>query len=348
MKYTFIFFIQFVLFTTLHSNVIAQQKSEHDLISKIIQSLSRKDSFMYASVFVPADSLAQIIVRKAPANSPAVEQSKMMLSSPEFFVYQDSIIIRQCSEWFRNVLDFGVKIGVHWNAIQLSRFELENTYDSQDTILKYIADEQFVGYVTIIDMLTQKHYTFTLSDILKIGKNFYGGSLNLILLAQGKEDFKNKMKVQKTLIARGLAIDTSDYVSNEEYEEEDDRNYKRKQVEDRKYFGGYLDDETPVRLYIRYIKGGCPEGICSWEALFKYGEYEYIRLDVSKTKDGKWLFTDESYGWALELEESKNSFHGIFSATIDNVDYDASLKERNIPKKKLQKLDAIIERDFER
>ena len=69
---------------------------------------------------------------------------------------------------------------------------------------------------------------------------------------------------------------------------------------------------------------------------------------MSKTAEGKWVFLEEETGGVMELELKGSIFTGIFSATIDKVDYDAELKEKAMTKKKLESLDALIERDLQR
>ncbi len=326
----------------------AQSKNEAELIQKIVISLQQRDSFAYAKVFAPADTMAAVTLRKAPAGSDAYVRAQFLSASADLLTNQDSLILKQCSEWFRHLLQKGKKLGIHWDAIVLSRYEIEELGKTRDEILEAIAPERFVGYIFVEDMLSHKLFGFTVSDIMKIGTWYYGGELNYIFEAKTKDEFKAKLKAEKIRIVKGLP-DTTELVKDSVVKENDDEpNRKRKQVVDRKYYVGYLDNETPVSLYIRYIQGGCPEGICSWEAIFKFGDNEYVRQEVSKTEEGKWIFLEEETSCVMELELKGNVFTGTFSATIDKVDYDAELKEKPMTKKKMESLDAIIEKDMER
>jgi hypothetical protein len=337
------------IFCTM-SQSYAQSKTEGELVQKIVQSLQQKDSFLYAQVFPPADTMAAITIRKAPSSSDAYQVSKYLIGNPSMLLDQDSTIIKQASGLFRNVLVKGKKLGIHWDAVILSRYELEVLGKTRDVVLEAIAPERFVGYVFLEDMLTRKLFAFTLSDIMKMGGNFYGGELNYIYEASTKDAFNAQLNAEKIRIMKGIPDSTdlaADSTRVAEEDEDDDYN-KRKQVVARKLYSGWLDGETPIDLYIRYIQGDCPDGICSWEAIFKFGDNEYVRQEVSKTKDGKWLFVEEETGGVMELELKGSTFTGLFSATIDKVDYDAELKERPMSKKKLESLDAIIEKDLQR
>lgn len=339
----------FVLFLSIGSsiNLQAQSKTEGELVQKIVQSLQKTDSFLYAKVFPPADTMALVTIRKAPSSSDAYQRSKYLLASADLLMNQDSLIMKQAWELYRNVFVRGKKLGIHWDAVILSRYELEALGKTRDEVLEAIAPERFVGYVFIEDMLTRKIFTFTLSDIMKMDGHFYGGELNYIFESASKDEFNAKLKAEKIRIKKGLPDTTEQKTDSLAIKEEDESN-KRKQVADRKLFVGMLDGETPISIYIRYIKGDCPDGICSWEAIFKFGDNEYTKQEVSRTEDGKWVFVEEESGGVMELELKGNTFTGIFSATIDKVDYDAELREKPMSKKKMENLDAIIERDLQR
>lgn len=326
--------------------VTAQNKTEGDLVNKIILSLQQKDSFSYARVFPSADTMANITVRKAPPSSDEYQRAKYLQESPSMLLYQDSLILQQACLLYRSVFEKGERLGIHWNDILISRYELEILAQTRDQTLEAIAPERFVGYVFIEDMQTRKIFTLTLSDMMKIDGKWYGGELNYLFEGNTKDEFNAQLKAELARIRKGLPDTTlqKDSLSKEDEEP----STQRKQVADRKLYTGMLDDEIPVSLYIRYIKGDCPGGICSWEAIFKFGDNEYTRQEVNKTEDAKWIFVEEETGGVLELELKGNTFTGIFSATLDKIDYDALLKEKTMTKKKMENLDAIIEKDLTR
>lgn len=338
------------VFVLTHFFVQAQCKTETELVHKIVLSLQQKDSFLYAQVFPSADTMNRITVRKAPSSSDAYQKATYMLASPDFLTAQDSLVQKQAWELFRNVMIRGNKMVIHWEALVMSRYELEALAKTRDEVLEAIAPERFVGYVFLEDMLTRKIYTLTLSDMMKMDGKWYGGELNYIFEANSKDEFNAKLKAERIRIKKGLPDTTESKTDSLKLnnEEEDIPSRKRKQVVNRKLYSGYLDNEIQVSLYIRSIKGDCPEGVCSWEAIFKFGDNDYSRQEVSRTEDGKWVFLEEETGGVMELELKGDTFTGTFSATIDKVDYDAQLKEKPMTNKKLESLDAIIEKDMVR
>jgi hypothetical protein len=251
---------------------------------------------------------------------------------------------------FNSLIQKGRKYGIHWEALLMNRYELEALAKTKDVALEAIAPERFVGYIFMEDMLMRKVYTLSVSDIMKIEGKWYGGELNYIFDADSKDVFNAKLKAEKIRLRKGLP-DTTELRNDSlalKSQEDDEPTRKRKQVVDRKLYTGMLDGETPISLYIRYIKGDCPEGICSWEAIFKFGDNDYAKQEVSRTEDGKWLFVEQESGGVMELTLKDNTFVGTFSATLDKVDYDAELKDRGMTKKKMASLDALIEKDLVR
>jgi len=325
-----------------------QSKTEAEHVQKIIQSLKAQDSMAYAAVFPSADTMLRVTLRKAPPSSDEYQRSRYLLESPEMIVYQDSMIMKQAGALYNPVVERGKKIGIHWEDIQMSRFELEALAKTKDAALEAIVSERFVGYLFIEDMQTRKIFTLSLSEIMKIDGKWYGGELNYVFEANNKDAFNALVLAEKIRLRKGLPDTTAVAEDSTSVKDEDDQPLQRKQIADRKLYTGFLDDEIPVSLYIRYIKGDCPETVCSWEAIFKFGDNEYVRQSVSKTADGKFNFVEEETGGVLDVELKGAILSGVFSATIDKVDYDAELKEKTMSKKKLESLDAIIERDLTR
>jgi hypothetical protein len=325
----------------------AQSKTEAEHVQKIVQSLKMLDSMAYAAVFPSADTMVRITLRKAPSSSDEYQRSRYLLESPEMIQYQDSLIMKQAGLLYNPVIERGKKMGIHWEDILMSRFELEALAKTRDAALEAIISERFVGYLFIEDMQTRKIFTLSLSEIMKIEGKWYGGELNYLFEADSKDAFNAKVLAEKIRLRKGLP-DTTLAADSLTVKDDDEQPLQRKQIADRKLYTGFLDDEIPVSLYIRYIKGDCPEAICSWEAIFKFGDNEYVRQDVSRTADGKFNFVEEETGGVLDVELKGNVLTGVFSATIDKVDYDAELKEKTMTKKKMENLDAIVERDLSR
>jgi hypothetical protein len=326
----------------------AQSKTELQLLQRIVTSLQRTDSLGYAALFPSSDTMINVTLRKAPQASAEYRHAVEMVSNPTMVLVQDSLIREQACALYRAVFERGEKLSVHWNDIILSRYELEALPKTRDQALEAIASERFVGYVYIEDMQTRKIFAIMLSEMMKIDGYWYGGELNYIFEAETKEQFNAQLKAEKIRIRKGLpdSLDLAIAADTVTKEEEQLIN-KRKQVSDRKLYTGMLD-EIPVSLYIRYLAGDCPAKICSWEAIFKFGDNDYTKQEVSKNAEGKWVFVEEESGGVMELELNGNVFTGIFSATLDKVDYDAELKEKTMTKKKMESLDAILEKDINR
>lgn len=328
-------------------NLQAQSKTEAVLVARIIASLQQKDSIMYAGIFMAADSMAMLTLKKAPSTSVAYERARLLLDNPIMLLNQDSLIDRQSYALFNALMTRGEKMKIHWHDCVLSRYELEALGKTRDEVMEAIVEERFVGYIFLEDILTRKQYGLMVSELMKMDGKWYGGELNHIFEAHNKDEFNAALKAEQIRLKKGLP-DTLDTVTDStelQSDDDDEPSLKRKQVSDRKLYTGLLDDEIPVQLYIRYIKGDCPEKICSWEALFRFGDQdEYTRPDVSRGENGKWIFTEEESGAVLEVELKGGVFTGIFTATSDKVDYDAKLQESPMSPKHLERLDAIIER----
>lgn len=330
-----------------------QCKTEAELVGRIMKCLQAKDPYCYSSLFPSADTIAQATLRKAPKGSPEYVGASMILETPILLLYKDSAMTAQCKEMFDTVMLKSDNLNIHWAETVLSRFELEEMQKTRDEVYEAIAPQRFLGFVFAEDMLTRKHYAFTLSDMMKIEGKWYGGELKYIFEAKSKDEFNAQLKAERIRIRKGLPADTSakqDHVTTEE-DEDSKETYpnKRKQVADRKLFTGMLDNEIPVLLYVRYIKGGCPEGICAWEAIFKFGDQdEYMKETVTRTEDGKWVFTEDQGGSVMELEFEKDMFTGMLTSTSDKTDYEVKLKLTPMSNKKMEDLDSIIEKGMAR
>ena len=163
------------LFLLSKAPVAAQSKTEAEHITKIVGSLQQKDSTMYANVFLPADSLAMVTLRKAPPSSMAYEKARLIMSTPELFIYQDSLLDKQCYALFNALVKSGEKKGIHWHDCVLSHYELEALGKTRDEVLENIVQERFVGFIFVQDMLTRQQYGFTVNDLMKIENRWYGG-----------------------------------------------------------------------------------------------------------------------------------------------------------------------------
>ena len=170
------------------------------------------------------------------------------------------------------------------------RYELEKIRRGRDLITEKISPLRFLGYVFIKDMLNRKTYTFTVFDIMQVNGLWYGGELAHIYKASTKDEYAKELAAEKKrLHDKELGIvDTSDLAkeNSSSDEEEEQKMPKMKEIMDRKFYKGKFDNEISVQLYIRHIKGGCPEIICAWDALFKFGDQdEWVKLQHYQEAD---------------------------------------------------------------
>jgi hypothetical protein len=96
-----------------------------------------------------------------------------------------------------------------------------------------------------------------------------------------------------------------------------------------------------VQLYVRYIKGPCAGGVCSWEALFKFGDQdEWVPMTIAKNKEGNWIFTEELGGMELKLDGSV--YTGTWAAGDTKTEYEVYFKESSLSSKKANALDKAM------
>ncbi|NCX96369.1 MAG: hypothetical protein EBX41_08160 [Chitinophagia bacterium] len=122
---------------------------------------------------------------------------------------------------------------------------------------------------------------------------------------------------------------------------DDDAAKQRREVVDRRFYKGMFDDEIPVELYVRYMKDAKGK-VTNWDALYKFGDMpKYIKLDVSKDEEGKWIFEEPVATMDLELQDKVYS--GSWTNGINQTGYDVELLQKQISQEKIFELDKILE-----
>jgi hypothetical protein len=270
----------------------------------------------------------------------------------------------------------GEELGVHWNSIIMTRFELQKMNLTRDLVgFEKIATERFRGYIFIEDLLSRRVYGFTVTDMLNINNFWYGGRVVNIFEASTVEEYQKKLAAdiqrRKYMLENGIteqdlarmdsinraktADKDKDTVNDPlkiAYDDDEEDNPKgkgtsrltKKEVVDKKLFTGTFDNEIPVIMYIRYIKGNCPSGICSWEAIYKFGKQEeFIKLDVSRTDDGGWLFSEDPPIGGMELTFEHNVWTGNWASADIKTGYEVKMTEKPVSAKDVQTYDDIIQ-----
>ncbi len=122
---------------------------------------------------------------------------------------------------------------------------------------------------------------------------------------------------------------------------DEDGNKMRKEVVDRKLYKGKFDDEIPVELYVRYMKDANGK-VSNWDGLYKFGDMpDYIKLEINKGEDGKWVM-EEPVG-IMELELADKMYTGSWTNGDNQTGYDVELVQKDLSQAKMMKLDRILE-----
>lgn len=325
----------------------AQVPNEAALIENLVYALQNKDSHTYADLFPSIDSMSSWVLQRADKNSEAYQ--KMILLKENYFARLDfdSSVYAEADKGFKDFLKKTKPFDIRWSETVLMKYELETIRRGRGLVSEKIVPNRFLGYVMIKDMHSRRVFTFTIYDIMQVNGFWYGGELVNIFEASSKDEFETKLAEakKKEMLALAGIVDSSSTDSTKKLGvlyDPDTKNSTLKEVVDRKYYKGKFDGEIPVILYVRYIKGGCPESVCSWEALFKFGdEDEYIKMEVTRSEDGKWQFSEDEGGMELVLKDKV--FTGTYASNGDQTEYDVKLTEAPISDKKVLMFDEIFE-----
>jgi len=344
MKYI-LFTIFGLLFLSKCIDLNAQVMSEGALIESIVQSLQNNDSRVYCDLFPGIDSMSTWVLQHADKKSDAYRRMYYLQENYYAKLDFDSSVRAQADSGFQEFNLESKKYGVHWDKTVFVRYELEKIRTGRGLIPEKIAPLRFMGYIVVKDMLTRKTYTFTVYDILQVNGLWYGGELIHIFEATSKEEYETQLanyKKKEQMRLMGIVDTTAEKNAYSFDEDVEDEENPIKDIVDRKFYRGTFDNEIQVQLYVRHIKGGCPEVICSWEALFKFGDQdEFVPMDVSRTKDGKWIFNEELGG--MELILKGNAYTGTYASSSDKTEYEVKLTESPITNKRLLQLDEILD-----
>lgn len=341
MNFLFRFILVFVFL--FPASMSAQVLSEADVIETLIRSLQTKDSRAYIDLFPQTDTIAEWVLQYAEKNSEPYNRMKYLKENYAAKIDFDSSIKKEAEKGFNDFIKSGKAVGIHWDQIVFVRYELEKIRRGRDIITEKIAPVRFLGYVFVKDMLNRRIYGFTVFDIMQVNNMWYGGELSKIFEASTKEEFQQQLAAErKRERDRELGIsDSSDVAKMYSFDEHDERRPKMKEILDRKFYRGKFDNEITVQLYVQHIKGNCPEMICSWEALFKFGDQdEFVRMEVTRNAEGKWIFSEELGGMELKLDGKV--YTGSYASASDKTEYEVKLVETDISLKKVQALDQLL------
>lgn len=341
MKWLLALFIPALLsFGSVHAQVL----SEGEVVEMLVRSLQTKDSRIYTDLFPQTDTIAEWVLQYAEKASESYERMKHLKENYDAKLEFDARIKDEAVKGFDDFVKKGTALGIHWDEIVFVRYELEKIRRGRDLITEKISPVRFLGYVFVKDMRNRRTYAFTVFDIMQVNDRWYGGELAQIFEASSKEEFEKELAAERKRIRnRELGIvDSSDLAGKKRaFDENDERKPKMKEIVDRKFYKGKFDNEIVVQLYVQHIKGDCPEAACSWEALFKFGDQDdYVRMEVSRTAEGKWLFSEELGGMELKLDGKH--YTGSYASASDKTEYEVKLIETDVSQKKVEALDELL------
>lgn len=360
----YILFIGQLLCTTV---LYAQEESEKKLVEEIVSSLQVADDSSFAGLFPTMELMTEKVYEYQPKNDLEAERIQQLRINMKYLRDFDPAYNEQILGMMNFAHNKGADSGIHWGDIAIVKYELDKQRLPYELIgWELIATYRMQGYIIIRDMLTRKRYGIAVRDIFMINDKWYGGTILNVLEASSAAEYEEslaeeekqmaylmKMKemglLDSVLAVRDSIRESKIKVSmmdeemglNEEVKEQT----QYKDIMDRKVFSGYFDKLLEVVVYIRYIKGTCPETICEWEAMyFVYDDMdEFVPLEVEKKPDGTFVFTEDEVG-VMELKQQGDVLTGTWTSMADGTEYEVYLKEKKeLKDKKLFKLDKQYE-----
>ena len=340
----------------------AQQiKTEKQLVSEVLMALQANDDSTYATLFPSFNLLWSKLVQYQDTNVWRMRRVANMRVHPELVRQYDPDFNDRIIHTFKHVYQKGVDSNIHWADLLIAGYELDKQpLNHKMRGFEVIAPIRMHGILFVKDMLTRKKFGIGLRNVLLIDDNWYGGEVINIIEAKNAEEYHRKAIIERrkmdelwvalqngeldSIIAVQDSIKKSNMVvSYDEDEAEEDTVKIFREVTERKLYIGKLDNEIDVILYVRGLKGSCPEVACKYEAIYKFGNLdEYLILNVSRKPDGSWAFEEEDVG-VMELRKIGKNLMGAWISFRDNTEYEAMLTEKEAVRgRQLFKLDKMM------
>ncbi len=346
-----------------------EPRSEVGLMNNVIGCLSHKDSIGYFYLFPPFDSLWALVLHH-PDRSPAAQRDLDHLkANPKLLLQYDPMYNHKIMAGFLNVLTKGEDSGIHWNSVVMQRYELSRQVPTSNDLVGYnrIVPERFKGYMFVRDLMGRLTFCINITEIQKINGYFFGGQVLNILEASTIEEFMRKEEeeqkyfawlaksrlsdsavtdsTQKDILDSLAKVDTAAPNPLSISPSDEDTLKVRREVVDRKYYEGMFDDEIPVKMYVRYMKDLRTGKVSAYDGLYKFGDQvRYVRLNITKTADGKWMIEDDPPIGTMELELANRVYTGSWTNNDNQTGYDVELKQTDILQKKMEQLDNILDK----
>ncbi len=348
-------------FCTVVQRGAAQTNTEKELVQEIVSILQANDDSAYGKLFPNMEVMNEAIAAFQPKDSFQLSRINRLKGNIHHLAQFDPEQTPRIYDMMNFVRKKGADSGVHWGDILIAKYELDKQRLPPELIgFELIAPLRMQGFIFIRDVLTRRRYAIAVRDIFLINDKWYGGLTLNILEASSAVEYEEELMIEerelrKLMLAKEAGVLDSimavrdsirkkqqSAFSDEEDEEEAESMVK--DIADRKLYTGFFDKTVEVELYIRYIKGGCPSGICAWEAMYRFGDTkDFILLDVERKPDGTFVFTESDLG-IMELKLHGDTFTGNWISNKDKTEYETYLKEKQeVRDRKLYKLDTTYE-----
>lgn len=317
--------------------------TEQSLVFRIETCLANEDPACYISLFPDMDTFSKLVMAYTDTSSKEWQAMVVLQNQPARMLEADSTLRERLKLMFEEVVAQGKDQGIHWSSIVPMRYELVKARTTRAAQYEKLAPNRFTGYFFIQDGLSRKTFVFTVSEMIEMGGEWYGGYLGPIFEAGTRDEYEDLLTIAKKEKRTGKTTVKKHKEQEEERPEEPDNNQMQKQIADRKYYTGKFDNEIAVQVYIRSLRGACPAGVCSWEAIYKFGDQDdYIRLEVTKSSDSAWVFTEVPNAGSMELRLKGTKFTGNWTAADNQTGYEVKLTEAPASDKKIKMLDEIF------
>ncbi|MBS1689255.1 MAG: hypothetical protein JSS96_11055 [Bacteroidetes bacterium] len=345
-------------------------RSEALLVGDLLNCLMYADTITYSGYFPDFDTLWKKVIEYTAIDEKTSEEINHLRQHPEKVQQFDPYFNHDINRSFMYVVNKGTDSGIHWHDIVLLRYELKKIRLTRDMVgYELISPIRFRGFVFVEDMLTRKTWCFSVNEMQNFDNYWFGGQVINIFEANTVDEYLAKEFAEKRRKKRlqDMGVTEEELAASEKQKKKeeqaktmssnplmvsmgDDEDEKKvhKEVMDRKYYVGTFDNDIKVKLYVRYIKGNCPGGICSWEAIYKFGDQdEYIKLDVEKKPDSTWEFTEDPPIGGMDLKLKGKTYTGTWMSSDNETGYDVRMSQMDVAPARIKELDDIIEKgDF--
>lgn len=364
--------------TSRRHRYAGQPRNEEELMNRLLNCLRTKDTMGYYNLFPPFDTLWQMVIHNPDPSPETQKELARLREHPTVLIDLDPFYNHTIIGRFVQTLRKGEDSGLQWKGIIMQRFELQHQGLSRGMEgLQKIAPERFMGYMFVRDILTSTTYCITVMEIQKVNGFYVGGQVLNVLEASTTDEFLARERAELNYLAHrpppedpekkkkeGIAASDSSFVDSfglaaanvtvvdsakikkdillSPAIPDDEASRMRREVVDRKYYKGKFDDEIPVELYVRYMKDKQDKVTKYWDALYKFGDMsEYVKLDVSKSPEDKWLFEEPVA--SMELDLAGKQYTGSWTNGGNQTGYDVELQQKELSQKKIEELDKILE-----